>query len=775
MFQFKGNVSQIIRNDYNEDLVIFKVKKEEKVYKCRYNGFLPLDTNDAISLRGRLVENEVLITEKPLVIIPTNNENIKNCIFKAIRGKGIGPAKAEKVYKELYGRHESPNRDSKIISYLNDLSDPIPADFKFETLTKIQSIKLLKWWNRNFSKRRLYLLGLFDTEIRKSRMPDSKLFSTLKENPFKVISLSLEKAKQISRMFGKEASLKDIKAGEISRFINDLINRGWMGAPESSVIKRFPEFHLFKDYLEVEYNFVYSKGLIYSHHSFMVEYQVCERLNHLIRFTVEQKKKEEMLPDIGKGYQIFPEDNIVLTEEQETALKGSLNSYLSIITGGAGCGKTTLIKQLIKNFKNNDEKFILTSFTGKAVLRIKESLGPEYDDVECQTLHRIIYRKKSGQPVDKFYNIIIDECSMISTELMWEFFNEFKHKFRMILIGDCNQLPPIGIGSFFTQVINSERIPIYYLTQNKRMKQMGDKMTILENANGLINAERDKRIPFKFIEDKGFYLIENDLVFCYQIMEALKNKGVNSKDITVITPFNKDIDFMIKGQQKIFLGEVAKTFKNFDYYIGDRMMQTKNIYSDEYDLMNGEEGYITSVGDEFFTVDFGNGKLVDYLWAVKEEPKNKKSKSKEDKEKEAEEVKDLFANDIKHSFCKTVHKSQGSEYKYVILYLPRNISGFVNINLLYTAITRTKEKIWIVCDKESLDIATTRYLPYRYEKLDERLKEMRQSDEDILPNTQKKKIDLSEIDTVDTNDDIWDDYFEDDDYVPQEILDYYDN
>ena len=72
MFEFKGNVSQIVRNDYNEDLVIFKVQKEEKVYKCRYNGFLPLDTNDAISLKGRLVDNEVLITEKPLVIIPTS-------------------------------------------------------------------------------------------------------------------------------------------------------------------------------------------------------------------------------------------------------------------------------------------------------------------------------------------------------------------------------------------------------------------------------------------------------------------------------------------------------------------------------------------------------------------------------------------------------------------------------------------------------------------------------------------------------------------------------
>jgi len=769
MFRFKGNVSQIIKNDYSEELITFKVKKDNKIYKCRYNGFLPIDTNDAISLEGRLVDNEILITKKPLVIIPTSSENIKNCIFKGIKGKGIGPARAEKLYTELYGRHESPNRDSKIINYLNDISDPVPQDFKFDCLTKMQSINLLKWWNRNFAKRRLYLLGLFDAEIRKSRMSISKLYSTLKENPFKVFSISMDKAKSISSIFGKEVLKKDLKAGEISRFILESVQRGWTGVPENFVIKRYPEFQLFKDYLEVEYDFIFSKDLIYTHFTFNIEFEVAQRLNQLIRFTVEEKKKAEAMPDIGSGYQIFPEDNIVLTEEQENALAGSLDSYISIITGGAGCGKTTLIKQLIKNFKNNDEKFILTSFTGKAVLRIKESLGSEYNDVECQTLHRIIYRKKTNQPIEKFYNIIIDECSMISTELMWEFFKEFKHKFRMILIGDCNQLPPIGVGSFFTQVINSERIPIYYLTQNKRMKQLGNKMTILDNANGLISTDRNKKMPFDFKQDTGFYLIENDLPYCYTILDALRSKGVDHKDITVITPFNRDIEYMIKGQQKIFLDDVVKNFQGMDYYIGDRMMQTKNVYSDEYDLMNGEEGYITSVEKEFFTVDFGNGKVVDYLWAIKEE--KKKKQTEEEKEKESEEVRDLFANDIKHSFCKTVHKSQGSEYKYVILYLPKNITGFVNINLLYTAITRTKEKIWIVCDRESLDLATTRYIPCRYEKLDERLKEMKQDDEIILPNTMKKKIELDEIDITDTNDDIWD-YDSDD--MEQELSKYYD-
>ena len=771
MFELKGNVKKVLKNEYDNELIIFSVLKGEKVYKCRYNGFLPLQENDAISLKGHLVDNEILISEKPLVIIPTSTENIKNCILKALKGKGIGPSKAEKVYEELYGRHESPNRDSKIINFLNELSDPVSTEMKFESLTKVQTLKLLTWWGRNFSKRRLYLLGLFDNEIRKSYMTDTKLYSTLKENPFKVFSISLDKAKQISKMFGKSMSMKDAKAGEIARFaIDQMNNRGWMGCPLFIVTRKFPEFELFKDYLEVEYDFIYSGDLIYTHHSWKIEFETTERLNEMIRFTVEQKIRESKLPSLNKGYEIFQEENIVLTSEQERALEGSLNSYLSVITGGAGCGKTTLIKQLIKNFKSNDEEFLLTSFTGKAVLRIRESLGVDFFDIECQTLHRIIHRRKTGQMVPKFYNVIIDECSMISTELIWEFLTLFRHKFRMILIGDCNQLPPIGRGSFFTEIINSERVPIFYLTQNKRMKQLNNKLTILENANGLISENRDKKMPFEFKNDDGFYLIEAGVEYCYKVIEAFRKKGIESKDVTVITPFNRNIDDIIKVQQQIFLdGENKKEFQGKDYYVGDRMMQTKNLYTDEYELMNGEEGYIVDMDNETFTVDYGNDKIVSYLWAMAKEDTKKKKK---DKEEEEEEERDLYCSDIKHSFCKTVHKSQGSEYKYVIFYIPRNMSGFLNINLLYTGITRAKEKIWIVCDKDSLDLATIKYLPCRYERLAFKLKEMKQQDEDIVKNTKKKKIEIEDIETVETNDDIWD--YDMDDDVPQAILDYYD-
>ena len=114
MFELRGTVNKIVKNDYEDELIIFKVKRGETIYTCRYNGYLPLDTNDTIALKGQLYDNEILIAEKPFVLIPTSTENIKNCIFKAIKGKGIGAAKVEKVYDELFRKHQSPNRESKI-------------------------------------------------------------------------------------------------------------------------------------------------------------------------------------------------------------------------------------------------------------------------------------------------------------------------------------------------------------------------------------------------------------------------------------------------------------------------------------------------------------------------------------------------------------------------------------------------------------------------------------------------------------------------------------
>jgi hypothetical protein len=771
MIELRGSVSKIVSNFW-DDVKVFEVSSDKRKYICKYNGFLPIDKGDTISLKGKETDGEIFIIERPFVIIPSNEYNIKCCIMKALKAKGkrITKLKVENFYDELSREHLSPERESKIINYLSDKSEEY-SYFSSEVLDEEEVKRLLNWWEKHFNKRRLYLLGLCDSEISQkfTGMSYRTLYSTIKQNPFKVFTVPITKAKDINCIMKKESKKKDIKCGEILRFVFQFTRKGWMACPESLVYRNFPELELYKEYLQDEYNLVINKGLIYTIFSFRIEFDVYERINKMIRLTVPEKKRIESLPDIGnKGYETFPEDNISLTIEQEEALEGSLNSFISIITGGAGCGKTTLIKQIIKNILNTGEKFILASYTGKAVLRIKESIGEEFGKVECMTLDKIITKKKRGGSIKDFDYVIIDEASMISTELMWNFLSQFDHRLKLILIGDCNQLPPIGPGSFFTQLIDSERVPIYYLTQNKRLKKQNGKMTVLKNANGLIDINRNKKIPYEFETDDGFYIIERGVEYCETILGGFKRKGIDHRDVTVLTPFNSNINTIIKYCQSVFLeGKEFRDYNCIKYYLGDRMMQIKNMYTDKFDVMNGEEGEIVEITEDFIVVDYGN-KKIDYF--ICERPEKKKTGEKD----ESEEIEDydFYITDIKHSFCKTVHKSQGSEYKYVILYIPRNMSGFLNVNLLYTAITRTKEKIWIVCDRDTLDFATIRYLPARYEKLAERLREAKQEDETIITNTRKKILELEDEYTGLTNDDIWDSDLDIDD-LPQEMLDYY--
>ena len=108
----------------------------------------------------------------------------------------------------------------------------------------------------------------------------------------------------------------------------DFISKGWTGCPEFIVMKKHPELSIYNEYLQDEYDLVFSKDLIYTYFSFKIEFEVMERLNEMIRFTVEQKIRESQMPSLGKGYQVFSEKNITLTEEQELALEGSMSSYL---------------------------------------------------------------------------------------------------------------------------------------------------------------------------------------------------------------------------------------------------------------------------------------------------------------------------------------------------------------------------------------------------------------------------------------------------------------
>ena len=464
----------------------------------------------------------------------------------------------------------------------------------------------------------------------------------------------------------------------------------------------FPELPLYKDNLVDKYEIVFEEELVYSKESYEME----EFLSEQIAQRVNKGRENELNNSVKLEQEI--NGDIVLTKEQNKALKNVLKDHISVVTGGAGCGKTTLIKQLIHNLRIRGESFMLTSFTGKAVLRMKEIM-PEYCQTKCFTMSRLIHKKNTRQPLEHFNHLIIDEASMISNELLYEFLSVFPHYYQIYLFGDCNQLPPVGSGNLLQQIIDCGKINIHYLTVNKRIVDIENNY-ILQNANGLIDKTRNIDEAFNFANGEGFYALEGDEKYCHKIIKALAKQKIPAEKITVLTPFNKSIPELIKCHQSNYLSSECYNYHNIKYFIGDRVMQTKNIYQEDIEIMNGEEGLIKKIDDKGILVKFSAKKEIFYQWATERE------KTKEEDDEKSYE-KTIDTNEIKHSFCKTVHKSQGSEYEYVIIYLPNMNNDMVNINLLYTAITRAKKTVWLVGNKDNLVEICKRKLKSKYDKL----------------------------------------------------------
>jgi len=710
-----GNIVKIESYATQKSPAVIKIINAEnnKNYKVKYLGYLPVQEYDSIN--GQ-VDEELNFISKPLVVPVESYDYLKKSLYACLRKTNFGHKKCEDFLNEL---NIYCGKINDIFEDLNSwAADEATRKFTTDVITTLQMTKFLRWWRKNYLLRRLYLLGLNNREINFSYLPLDKLYNQLVDNPFCLHSINLEKAQEISELLGKENKKNNQIGGKITRFI---YQSNWTSTPLSYVVKGFPEIHLCLEYIKDNFPLVFEDKFVYSRFCYDMEITIANLISVLLIRTQDDQLRNLNLPKSINKIQV--DKDIELTLEQQKALEGTLDNHISVVTGGAGCGKTTLIKQIVKNLIYRKEKFVLTSFTGKAVLRMKEILGKDYEK-NCFTLSLLIQKKKYRTGPPSFDILVIDEASMISGALFYEFLQYYKHIFKIILVGDNNQLPPIGLCSFFQEIIRSQKVPVYYLRENKRILNNQKSSNILFNANRLIDPKRNLKEPFQFAKGKGFEIIEGDKKICYSIISALSKKGITMEKITVLTPYNKDIGEINKYAQSIFLNDIdVYQYGQRAFILGDRMMQTVNVYNQEHgEVMNGEEGIITNISGDNLTVVFNKQKTINYKWDDNKKIKLDFSESSNHDEENSE--KDYLTCDLKHSFCKTVHKSQGSEYEYVIIYLPPTKGSFVNINLLYTAITRTKKTVWLVVDKDSLDKASRTKLAFRYDRLSERINEI---------------------------------------------------
>jgi len=710
-----GEVVKIEQYSTDDKPIVFVVKGETETYRFEYTGFLPLKKGDIVSIDGNVKKKakgkRFILTDKPLVYIPTKPDNLANYFREALldkrkaasakgwgKGRQLGLDMGKKIYEEMYqkfGDHDG------VVKGLNTFT----IEF-YVAINEAERNSIYWWWRKNVLRRQLYLLGLYNKEIEESGLREDILFKMISENPLKVTSLSMEKAIEINQLFSRETKKNDIICGEILRKLVDFKKNGWYYVPVRIMTKAFPNIETYYPILVDEYDVIREKindeeEVLLLKTSYETEKYVASRIEELI-------KLDEIANKMREGIKLRKGRNN--TEEQEEALKASIRNHITIITGGAGVGKTTLLRQIVKNLEEKGRKFILTSFTGKAVMRIKEvvchseeKLRKEYES-RCMTMSRIIHRIKGFQSVPHFDTLIIDEASMVSTSLFYTFITLFADPFKLILVGDCNQLEPIEGGSMFKELIISNKVPTYYLTINKR----SEGKTLIKNANGLISDDRDYNKPFRFISGESFFVVDGEVDMVRKIIKGLWKGGIDDKLVTVLTPVNRYIPILVSYHHQTYLKKRRKMkYGDRAFYYDDRIIQKKNYYSEDLEIMNGEEGIVTNMNDDYLEVTFRKDKVVGYRWDA----------SNTSRREDESDGGDLSIDVIMNSFAKTIHKSQGSEYDYVIIYLPPENYSFVTVNMLYTAITRAKKKVWIVSDLSTLDRITTQILPPRHELL----------------------------------------------------------
>ena len=386
-------------------------------------------------------------------------------------------------------------------------------------------------------------------------------------------------------------------------------------------------------------------------------------------------------------------------EQQKEALALSMKSGVTVITGGPGTGKTTIIKGLIHIFERLNMQVTLAAPTGRAAKRMSEATSHE-----AKTIHRLlemefsdtesaVFQRNENDPIDEKV-IIIDEASMIDVILMNALVRAIRSGSRLILIGDADQLPSVGCGNVLGDVIASNVFPVVVLTEIFRQSE---ESSITTNAH-LINCGEMPELSSKGTD--FFFLKRNtdgDIAKCVAdlVLNRLpKSYGHDIADkIQVITPSRKG-DAGTEALNELLrraLNPPSPDKKEFSrhgtvFRVGDRIMQTKNDYSVEwtdpfdnsgFGVFNGDVGTLVSIDAENSeAVVIFDERTCTYEFSSFDE--------------------------VDHAYAITVHKSQGSEYPIVIIPLYSCPPMLKTRNLLYTAITRASKMVILVGRREVL-------------------------------------------------------------------------
>jgi exodeoxyribonuclease V alpha subunit len=393
----------------------------------------------------------------------------------------------------------------------------------------------------------------------------------------------------------------------------------------------------------------------------------------------------------------------ILSASQRKAVDLVLHSKVSVVTGGPGVGKTTLLDTILRILSAKGVRLLLAAPTGRAAKRMSEQTG-----IEAKTIHRLLeidpknggFKKGPNDPLDCDL-LVIDETSMVDVPLMNAITKALASRAGLLLVGDVDQLPSVGPGRVLADVIDSEAIPVARLTEVFRQAA---------ESRIVVNAHRINRGDLPEWPRPGsnsdFYFVEcNDPEDgASKIVEIVRDRlpkrfGLDAiRDVQVLCPMQRGAmgaRALNADLQKALNANSSSRVERFGsvFLPGDKVMQTENDYNKE--VFNGDLGVVVKIDeDEGVLLASFDGREVEYAFG---------------------ELDTLIP-----AYATTIHKSQGSEYPAVVITLAMQHYNMLARNLLYTAVTRGKQLVILVGQRRALIIAIrTSNAKRRWTKLDE--------------------------------------------------------
>lgn len=652
-------------------------------------GTMPFfNEGDRIEVVGDLIYHDKYGEQVNVKNVRLKKPSDRESIIKYLASgniKGIGKKTAEAIY-DIFGK------ESLDILYKNP--DKL---LKVEGIgkKKLNDIKLSAEETRDSRKSLEFLQSLrisYNLSMKIYNKYGENTIDIVKSNPYKLIEdikgIGFSMADNLARNMQMEANspfrisaglryVIDYEAdfnGHTSLEITYLIDEAArLLKADTNLIAAQIEADLLSGKLELveieEKSYVYSKSLYQAEKS--VAMAIAKKIKDKYEFDIE-----------------INEDLRIYSKEQKQAIKSAFCNMLLVITGGPGTGKTTIINAITTILDKNELSYALAAPTGRAAKRMQEAT-----DSEANTIHRLvgirpdipIAEYNEDNPIDKDY-IIVDEMSMVDIFLMKSLLDAIGENTALILVGDSDQLPSVGPGNVLSDILNSNAKSIRL---KKIFRQAGQ-------SNIIVNAHRinEGNYPILNQPNKDFFFINtsaND--FNKTLLQLIENRLPNFykldpiKDIEVLAlsrktawgvdAINKSIQEAL-NKEKSFLKINDRIFK-----LHDKVMQVRNNYdlraqnyvTNDDGVYNGDIGIITKIdtNEESLEVQFDDGKIVKY---------------------KKEDIKDL---DL--SYAITVHKSQGSEFKCVIIPMMLVAPMLLTRNLFYTGVTRAKNLVVLLGDK----------------------------------------------------------------------------